>query len=221
MTDPTNPDQAPQPPQSTPQPQVPWQDPAPPPGASGPPPGWPPPPQPPTSWSGPPPQVGPAPGVQFASHGPRLVAYIIDTIIIGVVLIAAITVLSITFFGSAWLSGLRSSDFRGTPSAAAIGTIVGFTFLVLFLSLVSFLYFPFFWWRSGQTPGMRLFNLHVVRDSDGGKITGGQAILRLFGYWVSAVVFYLGFIWIFVDARRRGWHDLIASTVVIERSGPG
>jgi uncharacterized RDD family membrane protein YckC len=211
MTDPTSPDQAPQPPQ----PQVPWQDPAPPPGAPQPPPGWPPPQQPPTSWTGPAAEPGPAPGIRFASHGPRLVAYIIDTIIISIFLIVAITVLSITFFGSAWLTGLRNEDFTGRPSDAAIATIVGFTFLVLFLGLVSFLYFPFFWARSGQTPGMRPFNLHVVRDSDGGKISGGQAILRLFGYWVSAVVFYLGFIWIFIDKRRRGWMDLLGGTVVV------
>jgi uncharacterized RDD family membrane protein YckC len=30
-------------------------------------------------------------------------------------------------------------------------------------------------------------------------------------------VFYLGFLWVFVDGRRRGWHDLIAGTVVIKR----
>jgi uncharacterized RDD family membrane protein YckC len=210
MTDPTNPGPDPQP---TPQPPPP--QPAPP-AAS-----WPPPPQPPTSWTAPPPEVGPAPGIRFASHGPRLVAYIIDTILLSVVLIAVITVLSIVVFGSAWLSGLTSADFSGTPSPAAVGTIVGFVFLVFFFVLLSFAYFPFFWARSGQTPGMRLFNLHVVRDTDGGKITGGQAILRLFGYWVSAFVFYLGFIWVFVDARRRGWHDLIAGTVVIERGPEG
>jgi uncharacterized RDD family membrane protein YckC len=44
----------------------------------------------------------------------------------------------------------------------------------------------------------------------------GSAILRLIGYWVSGAVFYIGFIWIFVDKRRRGWMDLIASTVVVK-----
>ena len=42
------------------------------------------------------------------------------------------------------------------------------------------------------------------------------AILRLVGYWVSGFVFYLGYIWIFVDKRKRGWFDLIAGTVVIK-----
>ena len=212
MTDPTNPTDPGSPPAPQPAPPTdPPQQPA----------AWPPPPQAPTSWTAPAPEVGPAPGIRFASHGPRLIAYIIDTIIISVVLIVVITVLSIVVFGSAWLSGLTSADFQGTPSAAAVGTVVGFVFLVLFFALLSLAYFPFFWARTGQTPGMRLFGLHVVRDSDGGKITGGQAIVRLFGYWVSGFVFYLGFIWIFIDARRRGWHDLIAGTVVIERGREG
>ena len=36
----------------------------------------------------------------------------------------------------------------------------------------------------------------------------------------SAAVVYLGFAWVFIDARRRGWHDLIAGTVVIEKAAP-
>ncbi len=59
-------------------------------------------------------------------------------------------------------------------------------------------------------------NVKVVRDRDGGPITWGPAILRLIGYYVSALVFYIGYIWIFIDKRKRGWHDLIAGTVVIK-----
>ena len=34
------------------------------------------------------------------------------------------------------------------------------------------------------------------------------------------LVFYIGFIWIFVDNRRRGWMDLLAGTVVIAAPPP-
>ena len=97
----------------------------------------------------------------------------------------------------------------------ALGALTVFA-LVIVTFVVSLGYFPWFWWRSGQTPGMRLFRLRVVRDRDGGPISGGQAVLRLIGYWINQFVFYIGFIWIFVDSRRRGWHDLIAGTIVIE-----
>ena len=64
---------------------------------------------------------------------------------------------------------------------------------------------------------MRPFNLRVVRDSDGGSIGWGTAFLRLIGLWVAGVVFYIGYIWIFIDKRRRGWQDLIAGTVMIKQ----
>ena len=38
------------------------------------------------SWQSPESQAGPAPGIEFAPHGGRLVAYIIDSIIVSIVL---------------------------------------------------------------------------------------------------------------------------------------
>jgi uncharacterized RDD family membrane protein YckC len=42
-------------------------------------------------------------------------------------------------------------------------------------------------------------------------------VIRLIGLWISFLIFYLGIIWILVDGRRRGWHDLIAGTIVIHQ----
>ncbi len=64
---------------------------------------------------------------------------------------------------------------------------------------------------------MRPFDLRVVRDSDGGAIGWGTALLRLVGLVIAGAVFYLGYIWIFIDKRRRGWQDLIAGTIVVKQ----
>ncbi len=56
----------------------------------------------------------------------------------------------------------------------------------------------------------------MVRDREGGPLSWATAILRMIGYWVSGAVFYLGYIWIFIDNWKRGWHDLIAGTVVVK-----
>ena len=173
-----------------------------------------PPPQPIVSWEAPKEEVGPAPGVKFASHGARLVAYFLDALIVGVIYLAVFFVAAAVFVGLA-----STGDFRnGVPQGRAFAAFGIFILLFLLTFIIALAYFPFFWARSGQTPGMRPFGLYVVRDNDGGRISSGQAILRLFGMWVSAIPLYLGFIWIFIDARRRGWHDLIAGTVVIERT---
>jgi uncharacterized RDD family membrane protein YckC len=163
---------------------------------------------PPMSWQAPEPELGPAPGVRFAGHGARLIAYIIDAIIVGVVLTVLFIVITVFAVGAA---------ASGGDDAAAAAAIGGFGIAFLIAIVLTIAYFPYFWWKGGATPGMRLFRLRVVRDSDGGPISGGQALLRLLGYWVNQVALYIGFAWILVDKRRRGWHDLIAGTVVIEQ----
>ncbi len=159
---------------------------------------------PPVAWQAPPPEPGPAPGVRFAGHGPRLIAYILDTIIIGLIIVALSIVLGLVMAGGA---------AAGSGGILISGVVLWFAAIFI----VSLAYFPWFWARGGQTPGMKMFRLRVVRDADGGPISGAAAILRLLGFWVNSAVFYIGFIWVFVDKRRRGWHDLIAGTVVIEQ----
>ena len=157
----------------------------------------------PGAWAAPPEPAGPAPGIRYAGHGGRLVAYLVDLLLAGVIGVIVTIALS--------LIGVLFESF-GFDGLAGVMLGVG---LVAWL-VITFGYFPWFWARLGQTPGMRLFGLRVVRDRDGGPISGGQAVLRLIGFWVNSAVLYIGWIWIFVDSRRRGWHDLIAGTVVIE-----
>jgi uncharacterized RDD family membrane protein YckC len=162
-------------------------------------------------WEAPEPQTGPAPGYEFARHGSRFVAYILDCILIYVLLF--VPVLALIAIGSA----IDAQLFRpGMAGPDAFSALILTVFVVFVFGLV-FGYFPFFWARSGQTPGMKPFGLVVVRDADGGPLRTRTAILRLIGMYVASTVFYLGFIWIFVDKRRRGWHDLIAGTVVVHR----
>ena len=49
---------------------------------------------------------------------------------------------------------------------------------------------------------MRTFWLRVVQDQDSTSFGWGSALLRLVGLYVAGAVFYIGFIWIFVDKRR-------------------
>jgi uncharacterized RDD family membrane protein YckC len=142
--------------------------------------------------------AGPAPGVEFASYGSRIVAYIIDVIVLGLVT-GILAFLAVLFGGG---------DTSNILSTILIGVVV----------IVSIGYFPFFWQRDGKTPGMQTFGIRVVRDRDGGPLGWGAAILRLIGFAIDSIIFGLpiGYLWAFVDKRRRCWHDLIASTVVVK-----
>ena len=158
------------------------------------------------AWQAPPPEPGPAPGVEFAGYGARLVAWILDGLILALSWIVLILV-----FGGVFATGAGIGPPRSYGVLAA-----GISILFLIALVVYIAYFPFFWARGGQTPGMRVAGIRVVRDADGRPVGGGAAVLRLIGIRVSAAVFYIGFIWVFIDKRRRGWHDLIAGTVVIK-----
>jgi uncharacterized RDD family membrane protein YckC len=168
--------------------------------AATPPPLAPPQPSPPYAWE--PPEdlaAGPAPGYAFGGAGERLVAYIIDSLIVLVLCLVVFIVGFVLLAVSAALAG--------------IVWVIGFLAAIL-------VYFPYYWVKGGQTPGMKPFNLWVVRDSDGGPIGWGAAILRLIGlYLVDSIIFGIpiGLIWVFIDKRRRCWHDLIAGTVVVKR----
>jgi uncharacterized RDD family membrane protein YckC len=147
--------------------------------------------------------AGPAPGMEFARALPRLIAYLVDglitTLLMVVVAFALGTVVA--------LAGSAGRDF-----------IVGLGIILYFLAFLAIwlFYFPFFWGRGGQTPGARLMKIRVVSDEDGSPIGMGTGFIRLFGYFVSGLVFSVGFIWILIDLRRRGWHDLMAGTCVVK-----
>ena len=164
------------------------------------------------AWETPVEVSGPAPGLDFAPHGTRFVAYLIDCLIL-YALIAIVTVA--IFVPWAMLGHTWEEDPLTYPTLAVAGTI----WFVLIL-VISFGYFPFFWARGGRTPGMRPFRLVIVRDRDGSRIGWGTAILRVVGMFFASTVFYLGFIWVFVDKRHRAWHDLIAGTVMVRRIDP-
>jgi uncharacterized RDD family membrane protein YckC len=148
----------------------------------------------PPAWQAPDPEPGPSPATNFASPGARLIAYILDSLIQFVIVV---------------ILGIASIVLGSIVPPLAILT-------ALAIIVVSVGYFPYFWARSGQTPGMAQMKIKVVRDADGGPLTTGQAILRIIGLWIALAVFYIGVIWIFVDKRKRGWQDLIGGTVVID-----
>ena len=154
--------------------------------------------------------AGPAPGVRYASAGGRLIAYIIDGIILGFI-VSLFYVL-----GFVVVAGGSTVAADGTVTAgpgAGLGVII---FLVGVV--VGVLWKPFWWSRGGQTPGYKLIGMRVFRAKDGGPIGFGTGILRIIGYVINDIVFGIpiGFLWVLFDAQKQGWHDKIAGTVVVQ-----
>jgi uncharacterized RDD family membrane protein YckC len=67
----------------------------------------------------------------------------------------------------------------------------------------------------GQTAGMRILGIYIVRV-DGRPFTMKQALLRhMIGYPLSTAALFLGFLWMLWDPRQQGWHDKLARTIVV------
>ncbi len=72
-----------------------------------------------------------------------------------------------------------------------------------------------FWVYRQATPGKIAIGARIVDARTGGRPSTGQLIGRYFAYYVSMLPLMLGFIWVAFDARKQGWHDKLANTVVV------
>lgn len=72
-----------------------------------------------------------------------------------------------------------------------------------------------FWMARQATPGKMVLGMKIADAKTLGPPTRTQDVLRYLGYYVSMLGMFLGFIWVALDARKQGWHDKIARTVVI------
>lgn len=76
-------------------------------------------------------------------------------------------------------------------------------------------YSAIFWHFWAATPGKMLLRMKVVNAKDEGPITDLQIFFRSFGYLISASFFCLGFFWIALNRKHRGWHDYLGDTIVV------
>jgi uncharacterized RDD family membrane protein YckC len=152
--------------------------------------------------------------VRYAGFLSRLLAMVIDLLIIG----------------TTWvLGGLAFSFIRRTSGVdellALLGgalnwlvtfdqALVGIVVEVSSLLLLSQIYFTFFYSFGGATVGKALLGLRVVRR-DGRPLRVPQAVWRTLAYGLSTLLLYVGFLYVLVDDRRRGLHDIVSGTVVV------
>ncbi|MDH5435183.1 MAG: RDD family protein [Gammaproteobacteria bacterium] len=84
----------------------------------------------------------------------------------------------------------------------------------LYLIGVCYFYFAFAWTRTGQTLGLKTWQLRI-QQPDGENITWLQSMIRFAGAIVSWLAFGLGFLWIVVDKKNMAWHDYLSKTEVV------
>jgi uncharacterized RDD family membrane protein YckC len=139
--------------------------------------------------------------LEYVGFWARVLASIIDSILVVIVTVPLLRLL----YG-------RSVDFYGTRlDYQSLSVPHGFLFdwVLPAVAVIAF------WIARQATPGKMVIGARIVDARTGGKISTGQAIGRYLGYYLSTVVFFLGFLWIAFDPRKQGWHDKLAGTVVV------
>ncbi|MGB0117042.1 MAG: RDD family protein [Terriglobales bacterium] len=152
-----------------------------------------------TSPAGYPPMVG----VGYGGFWIRVVAFIIDGILVRVVVSPIHLV-----FGGLGLAGMMSGIHP--LGLAVLGG--GVTFIATLFG--SWLYEAFMESSSYQaTLGKMIFGMKVT-DLNGNRISFERATGRHFAKWLSAMILFIGYIMVGFTERKQGLHDLLAGTLV-------
>ncbi len=166
-----------------------------------------------------------APGLVLADTASRLVAFVIDLVIVG---------LLSTLVGSALGMG------EAITADGRLGILLaGYDYTIVTI-VVGLLYFVGFWTGGRRaTPGQRVFGLQVGNAFDGRPLTLEQAIRRWLGYGTFLVLFtfdatvagiagLIQIVWVIAllvttvsSPTKQGLHDRLANTAVVRPSTAG
>ena len=142
-------------------------------------------------------------GVTYAGFWIRLLAKLIDGLIVGVVFGIPVAILMFRGLMSgnppnfqSWIGYFTSTPWQALEAA------------------IGLLYSGFFLGRFGATPGKMALGLKVVHP-DGAPISYGRAFGRSAAEIISRLICFIGYIIAGFDVQKRALHDHIASTRVI------
>ena len=97
-------------------------------------------------------------------------------------------------------------ETTGSPVAAGIAGIL----------LLAYLIVELVFYAKAASIGKKILGLQVVSSIDGNPLGFGRMLYREFIVKQASAVLMLGYIWILVDERHRGWHDKIMDTYVVD-----
>jgi uncharacterized RDD family membrane protein YckC len=169
--------------------------------------------------------VSPA-GVPLADFGSRLIAYLIDSLLLGAVT-AAVSI-PVFFLASenlfSWVNQDVADNDTGRFVTSAILPLFAMELgLLVFSQVVVYLYAVELQFRTGQTIGKRIMKIRVVPLDPNLQLTRLAAVKRYAAEYLPAIV--VGF-YVLIDGLWQTWdrpyqqtlHDKAAQTVVVKVS---
>jgi uncharacterized RDD family membrane protein YckC len=157
------------------------------------------------------------PRVEYAGFWLRVVAFIVDNVVISLGLLCILIPLFLMTGLGAVISSIHPQEEMGD---AGILVIIGFIFLAAVATLVvTWLYHA--WMESSDwqaTLGKRMLGL-VVTDMAGRRISFGRATGRHFGKIITNMVpAFIGYIMAAFTEKRQALHDMMAGCLILRRN---
>ncbi|HEY2115573.1 MAG TPA: RDD family protein [Candidatus Angelobacter sp.] len=142
----------------------------------------------------------------------RLLAYLIDHVILSAVAAPLFFLLVLPTI----LSVIHGAERNQEPSPEMVFAILSSVFIYIVLAFVGqWLYEALLTSSSWQgTIGKRVLRLKVV-DEAGNRVGFGRATGRFFAKILSSWFLCIGFIMVGFTDRKRGLHDMLAATLVM------
>ena len=150
--------------------------------------------------------------MERAGVGTRVVATLIDTVLLVVVYLAAI--FAFFFF----IGSVAGIDMMNDDTENTIVLVLWAVFILLSLGLFGGYYIGFEAFWNGQTPGKRALGIRVVGD-DGLPASLGKIVIRNLMRLIDMQASYaVGLVAMFVSPEEKRLGDLVAGTIVIRES---
>jgi uncharacterized RDD family membrane protein YckC len=136
--------------------------------------------------------------LQFAGFWVRVLASLVDSLIMAALTIPILWMV----YGRGYFAASNGAIFAGFWDFLLTAVLPSIAVVYLWVTRMA-------------TPGKEMLGARVVDAETGQALTLGQAVVRYLGYFASIIPFGLGLVWVGIDPKKRGWHDLIAGSVVI------
>lgn len=159
-----------------------------------------------------------ATNVTYAGFWLRLVAHLVDGIIVGFAMLFLIVPLFFLMGGVALFSSFPR-EVGEHPNPAQVGALVSLVFVLAGVAEIGqWLYFAYL--ESGEkqgTWGKQMLGLYVT-DLAGNRVTFARASGRFFAKIISGLIpLGIGYIMAGFTERKQALHDMIASCLVLRR----
>lgn len=157
-------------------------------------------------------------GQSYAGFWKRVVANIIDRIIIGmasaVILIPLFVALGISAFS---MADIDTAYDPGTAAGLIIAMVAAYLIVVFMLLLAGWMYYALMESSSNQgTLGKMALGIKVT-DMNGERISFGRATGRYFARYLSLLILGIGFLMAAFTQQKQALHDIIAGCLVVNK----